>query len=121
VSATTEGAAGRYVIILATIADVLGILGFVGVRAGQKVSLALVASLALLGTLAAGMTLITALRLLFSPRGSFYPMSHHISRIGAGVVALLIAVVLGGVTFSMTRQGSDVPRGTQTSPSPSPL
>lgn len=85
---------GWYLVLIAAVADVLGVLTFIGVRSDERLRLALAGVLSLLGVVVAGITLITGVRLWLSPRGSYYPQAFHLRRVGTGLGAAGIAVAL---------------------------
>lgn len=93
-----RGKSGQwYLVLIAIVADVTGILTFVGFGPSGWIKLALAAVLALLGIAAATGTLWTATKLYLSPRGSYYPSALHAKRLLTALAALVISLMLGFV------------------------
>jgi hypothetical protein len=94
----SRGRSGQwYLVLIAIVADIAGILTFVGFGPSGWIKLALAAVLALLGIAAAAGTLWTATKLYLSPRGSYYPSALHARRLLTGLAALVISLILGFV------------------------
>ncbi len=90
-----KGSGEWFLVILATVADLLSILSYLGIQSSGQVKTAISAGLCLIALTAAGSTLLGWIRLWFSPRGSYYPNTLHIKRLVLGVLAILVAVVFG--------------------------
>ncbi len=79
---------------IALTADVLGILGFLGLAPERPIRVGVTVGLGALGVIMALSYLWSALKVWLSPKGAYYPSAIHRGRTLIAVVALVVAGVL---------------------------
>jgi hypothetical protein len=89
---------------LAIVADVVGILGFLGLSSTRWVRVAVTATLSVIGLIAATTYLYGVLRLYLSPRGAYRAPATHRREALKAVVALVVAGVLGVAAIYAARE-----------------
>jgi hypothetical protein len=98
-----ERSAEWYLIVIATVADVAGILSFIGFQANCELQLVVAGTLALIGALAAAVTLLKALLLWLSPAGSYIPRGNYVKAFSTGSIALLVSLAIAVAFLASTR------------------
>ena len=106
-----------YFLLLAGIADTVGLLTFVGVDPAATTRLAVVGTLAAIGTAVSLVSLVSAARIFFSVKGRFYPSRYHVRRLSMAGVAFLLSVAFCVLVLGRVQQNDDDQR--QPLPSPS--
>jgi hypothetical protein len=100
VSETRLSGSDRFFIGLAVVADVISVIGFLGIHPSSQIRWIVVAILTLLGAIASGVTLVTSVIQWYAPKGSLYPSGYHSKRIFTSLAALVISITLGAFLIS---------------------
>lgn len=80
---------------LSLLADILGVLAFLGVTATDTSKLWIGISCFLLAATFAALGLFTSIKLWLTPQGSYHSGSSHFARIGSALVAAAVAIAFG--------------------------
>lgn len=91
--------AERVLVTISFVADVAGILAYLGFNDNRDVRIILGAALALVALFAGGITAVSAARAWLGPRGAYRPSTYHRNNFLAAVAALFLAVLLAVATL----------------------
>src|SRR4051812_22697481 len=93
--------------LVGLIADVAGILAFLGLADSRPFRLAIGGACGLVAILIGGFELVRSVRLWLSPRGAYYSTSFHRSHISAGFALLAIGCVLAFAFIRIADSSTD--------------
>lgn len=97
-----------FLIVVSIVADVAGILTFVGFESNKNLRLAVAGGLCIVGAIVAAYGLIQTAIFWLSPAGSYQPTRHYASALSKNGAALVISIVLG-IAFLVVANRADVP------------
>lgn len=95
---------GPFLPIVGLVADVAGLLSFIGLQEDRRARVAITLVLAVIGVAATGISLWRSVRLWASPRGSYFPSPFHFRRIVGSFAVLVAAAALGTAAVANSEQ-----------------
>ncbi|MEV6527951.1 hypothetical protein AB0M43_39125 [Longispora sp. NPDC051575] len=119
-SQSQENAADRYLFYSSVVADVIGILAFVGLSAAGAWRWIITGILAFLGFAAALTAVRPIVGLWLSPRGRYYPAGYHRRRLAMAATALLVSLALAFGAFTVYKSPPVQPKQPQPTTNSSP-
>lgn len=94
------------------IADLIGILGFLGLNGDRSLRIAVGATIAITGIAIAGIFLLRSVRFWSSAEGAYHPRRYYQRRIGGAAISLLAAAVLGIAVVNLAASENPKPKQT---------